>query len=80
MNIESKVLRLEREILGRGNGATAWALELAEETIRRHLYRPSRKHLKRRSCARRLNVSSPKPQEPNPISSETDVEQFAATR
>ena len=78
MNIESKVLRLEREIFGRGNGATAWALELAEETIRiRHLYRPNLEALEK-ALLREDPTYQPPPQEPHPISDSNDGEQVAA--
>ena len=75
--MESKVLKMEREILGRGNGAKAWALEVAEETINiRHLY-PNLEALEK-ALLREDPTYQPPPQEPHPISDSNDVEQVAA--
>jgi hypothetical protein len=79
VKIESKVLRLERKILGRGYGATAWATEAAEKHFA--LKRMSNNNEAFLAALRKINPdykpAPPEPAEP-PISNATTVEGYAA--
>ena len=76
MGLETKVIRLEQTLLGRG-GLPVWALKAAEDWIQRPGNRFSIATLE--GELQKLDPNyRPTPEEPNPISDATTVEGFAA--
>ena len=77
MSIENKVLRLEREILGR-NGLPRWALEVAEEFLTPKRFGVEAYLEAIRKIIPEQNPEPPEPTRPHPISEATTVEGFAS--
>lgn len=78
MDIKSKVLRLEREIFGRG-GLPSWAIEVAVEHFRwKRLYKYNEAYLSALKKIIPEYQQESEPQTHHPISMAETVEEFAA--